>query len=87
MTPARHSRPSDPADLLAELVTRLAPEIDATFARHGVTDPALREQLIAGAAQEVLWRRHRTPDPTGRLLRSLDRRCQEIDDATEGEDR
>lgn len=87
MTPARHATPSDAPGLLVELVTGSAREIDALFARYGVTDPAVRERLLAGAGQEVLWRRHRTSDPAARLLRSLERRCRELDPATGGEDR
>lgn len=62
-------------DLVAAL-RRLAPRLEATFRRYGVT-PSEAAVILDEAVLEVQLRASRTPDCEGRLLRAVDRGCKE----------
>jgi|GEM_PF-1686682 len=62
-------------DLVAAL-RRLAPRLEATFRRYGVT-PAEAAVILDEAVLEVQLRASRTPDCEGRLMRAVERGCTE----------
>ncbi|MGD2114330.1 MAG: hypothetical protein PVG07_04715 [Acidobacteriota bacterium] len=63
------------SDLVA-LLRRLAPNLEATFRRYGVT-PEEAAVVLDEAVLEVQLRASRTPDCEGRLLRAVERGCEE----------
>jgi hypothetical protein len=62
-------------DLVAVL-RRLAPVLEATFRRYGIT-PDEAAVVLDEAVLEVQLRASRTPDCQGRLLRAVERGCEE----------
>lgn len=61
---------------LAEILRRLAPRLEQMFRRHGVT-PSEAAEVLDDAVLEVQLRASRTHDREGRLLRAVERGCQE----------
>ena len=62
-------------DLVAVL-RRLAPVLEAMFRRYGIT-PDEAAVVLDEAVLEVQLRASRTPDCEGRLLRAVERGCEE----------
>ena len=68
--------PPDNGGDARELLRRLAPDIEALFARHRVPR-AEGGRMVETAVHDAFWRSKETTDRPARLLRSLERQCQE----------